>query len=903
MNWNTSLLTLSALLAFSLTAQAAQTTSYTYNSLGLIETIDGPRSDVSDITTYGYDAVGNLTSIVNALGHTTTITLHDASGRPLAMADSNGANTYLTYNRRGQITSQATEGRQTLYSYDLAGNLTQIDLGKGQVITYYYDDANRNTGYSDSLGNSHAYLLDDAGNITSEAVYDPSQTLTMAHGYVYDELSRLMTDLGADNQTTSLQYDVNNNLTSQIDPNTNTTLFNFDALDRLSNTQTADNGLTQYTYDGRDNLTSVTDPRGNTTSYTYDEFDNLTTQTSPDTGLTTYTYDDAGNRLTQTDARGVTVTYSYDALNRISSVSYPDSSLNVTYTYDENGSGQNGVGRLTSQTDASGTTQYSYDLRSNLLSQSSTRANISYTLDYSYNTTDQLTSITYPNGEIVTYSYDSAGNVSDITSSSGSIASNITYQPFGGINAYTYGNGLTLAQGYDLDARLSQINVSSVLLRDYGFDANSNITSITDGLGTNNQTLGYDNMNRLDSADGSYGINSYLYDLVHNRTSKTNSNTGTENYSYGSTSNQLDSTTSTTYQYDAVGNMTDNGTKDFIYGDDNRLHAVGKTKGQNNFTAEATYLYNAQGQRTQKASTITTGQGKNKVTTNVAIEFIYGQQGELLAEYDSQTGQYKNFIYLNGQPIAFTEGTDIYFIHTDHLGTPQTMTDLSQMIVWHANYSPFGEVTITTETVANNIRFPGQYADSETGLYYNYFRYYSPSLGRYITSDPIGLAGGINTYGYVGGNPLRYSDPKGLVLPALALPVLGVGSGTTGGGTLSALGLGGLIAMLAISNTDITNSQVDDIIENIPDVADDSCGKNCPSTCVDLVTDMRSLEQLIIAIFVTNTGAAKVNKHHGGVAKLKLTYKDLLFSYELLGCKAFECPKPNPLAVALVEFL
>jgi hypothetical protein len=66
---------------------------------------------------------------------------------------------------------------------------------------------------------------------------------------------------------------------------------------------------------------------------------------------------------------------------------------------------------------------------------------------------------------------------------------------------------------------------------------------------------------------------------------------------------------------------------------------------------------------------------------------------------------------------------------------------------------------------------------------------------------------------------------------------------------------------------------------------------------------MRSLEQLIIAIFVTNTGAAKVNKHHGGVAKLKLTYKDLLFSYELLGCKAFECPKPNPLAVALVEFL
>jgi len=90
------------------------------------------------------------------------------------------------------------------------------------------------------------------------------------------------------------------------------------------------------------------------------------------------------------------------------------------------------------------------------------------------------------------------------------------------------------------------------------------------------------------------------------------------------------------------------------------------------------------------------------------------------------------------------------------------LTDDNQQVVWQAEYEPFGKATVTTETVTNNIRFPGQYYDQETGLHYNYFRYYDPSIGRYITSDPIGLDGGINTYGYVGANPLSYEDFFGL---------------------------------------------------------------------------------------------------------------------------------------------
>ena len=107
-----------------------------------------------------------------------------------------------------------------------------------------------------------------------------------------------------------------------------------------------------------------------------------------------------------------------------------------------------------------------------------------------------------------------------------------------------------------------------------------------------------------------------------------------------------------------------------------------------------------------------------------------------------------------------TAGT--YYYHNDHLGTPQVMTDTSATVVWQANYTPFGQADIVVETVTNNIRFPGQYYDQESELHYNYFRDYDPELGRYIQSDPIGLAGGINTYGYVGGNPVMSIDPYGL---------------------------------------------------------------------------------------------------------------------------------------------
>lgn len=152
--------------------------------------------------------------------------------------------------------------------------------------------------------------------------------------------------------------------------------------------------------------------------------------------------------------------------------------------------------------------------------------------------------------------------------------------------------------------------------------------------------------------------------------------------------------------------------------------------------------------------------------------FIYALDGKLLAELDAFNTVQKEYIYFDGALLAMKEysagGERLYYAHRDHLGTPLVLTNESGQVEWSADYGPFGlgqpneDVDGDGITVTMNIRFPGQYYDAETGYHYNYHRYYDPLTGTYITSDPIGLAGGLNTYAYVSGNPINRFDTLGL---------------------------------------------------------------------------------------------------------------------------------------------
>jgi RHS repeat-associated protein len=143
--------------------------------------------------------------------------------------------------------------------------------------------------------------------------------------------------------------------------------------------------------------------------------------------------------------------------------------------------------------------------------------------------------------------------------------------------------------------------------------------------------------------------------------------------------------------------------------------------------------------------------------------YQYDQSGHLLEETDGAGNPLADYIYLDGLPVATLSpgASQVYFLHDDRLGTPQAATDSSQNVVWSAAYSPFGEMSTVPSLIVQNLRLPGQEYDADTGLYHNGFRDYAPGWGRYVQSDPIGLAGGLNTYGYARANPVNLIDPSG----------------------------------------------------------------------------------------------------------------------------------------------
>jgi YD repeat-containing protein len=286
------------------TSGTPRTWSYTYNEFGQVLTADGPRTDVSDVTTYTYYSCtagyqcGQVHTVTNAAGHVTTYNTYNAHGQPLTITDLNGAVTVLTYDLRQRLTSRTVASEQTTLAYWPTGLLKKTTLPDGSYLEYTYDAAHRLTEINDADGNRIHYTLDAAGNRAGEEAYDPSNSLARTRTRVFDALSRLQNDIGAAgtaNVTTIYGYDNNGNQTSIAAPLGRDTAQVYDELNRLKQVTDPLNGVTLYGYNPLDQLTSVTDPRGLVTSYDYNGLGDLLQQTNPDTGVTASTYDSSGN--------------------------------------------------------------------------------------------------------------------------------------------------------------------------------------------------------------------------------------------------------------------------------------------------------------------------------------------------------------------------------------------------------------------------------------------------------------------------------------------------------------------------------------------------------------------------------------------------------------------------------
>jgi len=634
-------------------AGAPRTWAYTYNANGSLLTVNGPRTDVSDVTMYNYYANndpdvgkrGNLASVTNAGGHITSITAYNLHGQPLTIVDPNGLATNLAYDSRQRLTSRTVGTEVTSYGYDGVGQLTKITLPDGSFLTYSYDDAHRLTGMQDNLGNRVAYTLDLMGNRTQEQVFDPGNNLAQTRSRVFNNLNRLFQEVGAASQITQYTYDNQGNVTGVRDPLNKLTSNAYDPLNRLRQVTDPGLGVTQYAYNGLDALTQVTDPRTLATSYTVDGLGNLTLQQSPDTGSTANIYDAAGNLLTQTDAKGQVTNYAYDALNRVTLITFDDGSKQA-YTYDQ---GVNGMGRLSTinETDpanqTTSLTSYAYDQHGRVTSETRVLGGVPYTTAYSYDSAGRMDGITYPSGRTVAYAFDALGRVNQVTTTKPGdspqvVVQNVAYHPFGGVTGYTFGNGQAYSRTVDQDGRIASYTLGGSAFA-IAFDAASRITGITEtGNPSNANTYGYDALDRLTSAvlpSTNYG---YSYDAVGNRLTKT-VGAATDTYAYSATSNRIASVTPVSgpprsFTFDANGSTLADGLNTYAYDTRGRMVQAVSSVGS------TTYQVNALGQRVRKT---------NSLGDTV---FHYDTRGRLIAETDPGGTLKREIIYLGDIPVG-----------------------------------------------------------------------------------------------------------------------------------------------------------------------------------------------------------------------------------------------------------
>ena len=779
---------------------AQRTETRTYNDSGQVLSIDGPRTDVSDVTAFNYDLQGNRIRMINALGQSWLYSRHDPAGNLLESIDPNGVMTTYGYDFRQRLTSiteaaGTSMAATTHFIYDPTGQLIETVAPNGARTHYEYDASGRLRALEDDQGNRMQYTLDAAGNITGQDIRDLSGTIVATQTRTYDVLGRMTRYQGGDPQITrDFAYDGNNNLTEVKDSVGNPTENRYGPLNNLiEQTDRAGNPV-QFGYDAENRLVAVTDQRGLTTSYSYNAYGDLIEQQSPDTGLTQYRYDEAGNRVSETRSDGTQTHYTYDALNRLIGIDYGfNNDLGVRFNYDQ---GSYGIGHLTSMSDASGSTQYQYDALGRIVQKISEVDGHSFTEHFGYDLSGNITSRIYPSGLEVRYERDPQGRVTEaalVNTPAGEnqiLVDNMGYLPFGPLTRLTYGNGLTLSRDYDQDYRLVQQELNGGTLyqgASYDYDGNANILEILDlDTPVRDQGFGYDELDRLILDASDYGTKTYEYDAASNRTrrvfDKPDGRVRDTAFDYTPDNNRLRFVGRRTLAHDDNGNLLEiirpNGRakKTWAYDERNRMVAYWK-----HGVLKATYDYNALGQRVRKTRYRLNQQGTlREARTHI---FHYNRAGQLIQQTvykpNGTLKRQKHYIWLEQMPIAFLETVyrnngsikreELAYITPDHLNTPRLATNDAQQITWTWRSDAFGVGKIEKDPDGDGIktnirlRFPGQYEDGESGLHYNYFRDYHPGWGRYVQSDPIGLNGGLNTYGYVGGNPLSAGDPFGLV--------------------------------------------------------------------------------------------------------------------------------------------
>jgi len=476
----------------------------------------------------------------------------------------------------------------------------------------------------------------------------------------------------------------------------------------------------------------------NPTSFAYDAFGRVTQTTFPSTLHESYIYDAVGNLASKTDRNGHSILYVYDALNRLTHKGYPDST-GVDYVYDL-------AGKIKQVTDPTGTFGMAYDNMGRSIgttTQYSFLPGHTYSNTFAYDAASNRTGFTAPDASTNTYAYDTLNRMSILTSS---LVGQFGFS-FDGLSRRTQltrPNGVTSSYGYDpvshLQSIVHKLGANTLDGATYTSGLAGNRTSKNNLLNNAVSNFSYDNIYQLMGVTGA-GPESYTFDPVGNRITSPIAS----NYAYNS-SNELTAAGSATYTYDNNGNIltkiTPAGTTTYTWDFENRLTSV-----QQPGPTTVTFKYDPFGRRIQKGNSVYLYEGAN-----------------LIEETDSGGNLVARYVFGGGidQPLSASRGGTTEFYQADGLGSITSLSTSAGIVSDSFVYDSFGNVTSSTGSFAQPFRYTGREWDAETGLYYYRARYYDPQIRRFISSDPSGFGGGLNSYAYVGSNPISLIDPSGL---------------------------------------------------------------------------------------------------------------------------------------------
>jgi len=729
-------------------------------------TSDNPADEVSS---------GDLTNVfVNTKGDS-TFTLTNSYGRVLREIDVINRVHKKEYDEDGNLTATIRpDSTEVTYTYDKWGNpLTITDNEIDATIDITYDpvyhlpteieDANNNitTIIRNSQGDPIEIVnaMDDTTYNTYDSTGMPTKTLNPLGDsvlFVYNDTGRLVTITDPNGHSTYYEYDPAGNMIGLTDANGYRTEYEYDNMNRLKITRNALGYETEYKYDENGNMTELINAKGDTTHFDYDLFN---------------------RRISTTDPLGLKEENIYNTEHLLIHIVTPNGDT-IHNVYDD-------VRRLTQNILMSDTTNYEYDLVSNIIEISDNDSRIQFdyddsrrlikakygdtlnpeiiqpfmVIDYEYDLNSNITKRIIPENDTLFYSYDILNRIENMVDKGDTIF--YSYDQAGRVDSIVRSNNSITKFNYDAAGQLLDLNhvldSDSIAVFHYQYDNAGNRVSLTD----------------LD------GLHTYNYDSLYQLTGATHPQpyNPTEYYTYGELGNRLTSHISASHVTDANNRLLEDDSCD--YGYDNSGRQIWKREKATNDTTyyeytiddhlirayndsvEIQFYYDGPGNRIQK--TIITNNG---IDTSIS-KYSYDGQNLLFKhnETDSIIVKYKYGPGIDNLLETRTQ-TEIYHHFSDALGTVTKITDNSGIDVKNYVYDTYGNIKIDSGSApAEDISFTGREYERKLGLFYYRARYYNPEIGRFMTNDPIGMSGGnLNFYSYVNNNSVNWIDPLGMCL-------------------------------------------------------------------------------------------------------------------------------------------